>query len=1529
MVRYYLPTLMIFGWVVVGHGAEPADVAFTADLKISPDVVSGSEKLLIDGNVSTAATFEVGTTGEGTFTFSFIEPRPVQGVRFYQSSESYYSTAYIIEADTDGQGNFDTVLAEATEFPINQWVEHSWEPMAVHALRFRSVQGVSEGRRAHPVLAEFQILGMLQPDDVRVAGERGIAVPRLPQVREISRDTHLVIDGRQPAVLAPDEEAYQPAVEALMQGLAAAGVQAEKVSDIEAADPATRTVICLGSMLNNPLIERLYWNRYTFADALVPDVGQYLLHTVYDPYPYNGDNNIIIIGCSNSEGAMPGVRRLLEALDGQIMPYLVECGPIAPVSDEIAQRVASEQPDPTFLDLATNVNLYLKTGCDAYAQKAVRNMEIMADMYQPDGERYVPIGSSTMRKVPWPEETSSWAIQCAWDAFEYYPGITDQLRLDFTNAMLQYTRDLVSHVSGYSQIGTPNIQFYNHTTFPLIGVHFGARYFNRYYGLADMPEKLEKARVCLMTQSGMWRAFEDADAYLTYATEHSQIYSLAENEMHYFETGLINKYADYIVGTCDNQGLGSGFGDSSLSVWPPTFPPKVLPLALWWSRDGGYQWLMDHYMGTGWRNPYEQGVEPVRPDRFTGVNVFWIDPPIYDGIQAYPTYNEPFVKAEVPVEESFDKISFRENWEPDGQYMLLDGISRLYHLHYDGNSIITFVEGGEKWLLDHDYLTRNTTEHTMLSVLRDGRCEQLVPSLSGISAWADLPGFGYTDTYTRAYNGCDWHRQILWRRGGWFLVADTVTARDTGDYDLDLTWKTLDEEGNQRVVDGSNFLAERGITPPLTTDCTVIDDAEASGGKAVLMDRKSSQIVFGVDLPAGKYQLAIVGYGVDGSSDSLWVEVDSGAPQAFHMPQKSYSRSASDSALTTATPTVTLEGDELHRIAVSLRELPPMRVDRFIFQDAAGQSHVFEAHELPAPPEHSPTNVRSLHIKPATPVQAWVTNHVRAGISVPISILHQRHSSRLAAGDSVRLASLMYVNRPGKPRDLEPVQINSNLLAVQGSDPALVLLGEATIGELEATVRSGLMTTDSIMLSGLQELRMPGLTLAASTPIDLEMTLRDGKTMVRAPEGTAQLRLQIADDTRTFDLEGGEELIELTDVPTPTASITEFIAQTIASARDGHEETAAVLPEAKPIEPSWTALGQGDGVWRMRVADLRDGQGTRLFVCRGRSVYCLDANGNPLWSYDTNGIVRDVAFGDLRDTPGDEVIVGSADTYLYMLSSQGELLDRHQMRGTPWARSFGDNPYGVFGVLTGDITGDGRDDILVTMANFDLQALTADWELLWKYDHALHGSMQLSLEDTDGDGAADTIFVGNKYGSSVACDFAGTRRYQRYTSIGDVCYAVADLTGDGQMDVVTGSSTGDLIATRFADPSAFLWRLDNYGYAANRLRAADLNGDGAAEVILASGTGYVYVVDGSGQVLWQHRTGLCCNDVLVVEKAGVKTVVAADEAGEVVMIDAQGSELARLKTPSPPRLLTELSVGDDVKLAVALADGSVLACPLP
>ena len=138
-----------------------------------------------------------------------------------------------------------------------------------------------------------------------------------------------------------------------------------------------------------------------------------------------------------------------------------------------------------------------------------------------------------------------------------------------------------------------------------------------------------------------------------------------------------------------------------------------------------------------------------------------------------------------------------------------------------------------------------------------------------------------------------------------------------------------------------------------------------------------------------------------------------------------------------------------------------------------------------------------------------------------------------------------------------------------------------------------------------------------------------------------------------------------------------------------------------------------------------------------------------------------------------------------------------------------------------------------------------------------------------------------------------------------------------------------MIAAPFGQRTEPHWRFDNFGYPVNRLGAGDVNGDGVPEIILASGTGYLYVLDGSGKTAWQDRAGYCVNDAIIMGEGDEARIAYCDESGLVRIADGKGKTLRDIRPPSPPRLLASMSRDDGKQVLVALADGRLMAYPLP
>ena len=803
--------MMLLSLLLPALGAATAgegNLTFLGTLTTTPAIDETTRGALTDGNPATGLTFAVGTKGEATITYTFAAPRQVSGVRLLQAEKAYYCTAFRITADRDGAGKFETVLATvAKDAPFAAWWETRFPAVAARAIRFESLAGVSGGLRAHPILDELEILGPLRPEDEAALMKSGTRPTSVSSLKPLHLQTDLVRGGAAAcAIAAPAGAEYHALAARLAARLKELSGAEIPLADAGAAVPDARTVIALGQMLNNPLIERLYWNRYTLLDSLWPGPGGWGVQTVHNPYPWTAGRNVLLLGGSDAAGVSAAVDRFLAGLkpgrdlsveytlDVHLAPghdtkrvllsteYAGETVPAAPLT-EAAAKALVEGASGTLIDFYKAAVKYQATGERPYLDAARKILLSMCDTYE----------ANPSRDMTWPEETNSRFIFALWDAVEEAPAFTDADRLRITNMLLRFLHSLVQHTSDYGNLEKNETIIWNHTTFPLMGLYWGGRYFRRYYDSAFMETYLAKAAGAFRGQEKSWKPQCDADSYLTLTIGHTIEYCLAEGRRDFFTSGTIRRYADYLIGVCDNRGWAAGFGDSGVHR-SAAVPLAGVPYAFWFTRDPRYLGALNAISGGAWPNPYHTDVQPQPPADHLGARVFPLDRQVYDYTKTRAYYGEPSGPPNVPFEQAFDKVSFRAGLGPDDQYFLLDGYARGKHLHYDGNALLKWSEAGEDWLIDGDYLVRNTTEHNMISVIRDGRSTELVPVCAGLLHHADLPRHGFTETVVRDYNGADWRRAIFWRKGDWAVVLDRMVAVRPGDYRFDCVWKSFDRD---------------------------------------------------------------------------------------------------------------------------------------------------------------------------------------------------------------------------------------------------------------------------------------------------------------------------------------------------------------------------------------------------------------------------------------------------------------------------------------------------------------------------------------------------------------------------------------------------------------------------------------------------------------------------------------------------------------------------------------------------------------
>jgi outer membrane protein assembly factor BamB len=264
-----------------------------------------------------------------------------------------------------------------------------------------------------------------------------------------------------------------------------------------------------------------------------------------------------------------------------------------------------------------------------------------------------------------------------------------------------------------------------------------------------------------------------------------------------------------------------------------------------------------------------------------------------------------------------------------------------------------------------------------------------------------------------------------------------------------------------------------------------------------------------------------------------------------------------------------------------------------------------------------------------------------------------------------------------------------------------------------------------------------------------------------------------------------------------------------------------------------------------------DGKKEVFWLSKGGTAGCLDSQGQLVWRVFV-GDHMDYAAPVVADVNGDgriEVLFGAESGTLYCLDDVGQVLWRHQeagkMRGIPAVAPLGDGTvmriYACFG---GGV-----------MACFD-----QDGNVVWRFDTpGVKGERwsNVSAGDMDGDGRLEVVAATEDFQVIVRDAETGAEEW-RWKGKGKIdqtaSFALADFSGTGGLDIVTGDYSGHVYRLRDGEAVWTTQVAQGRGGVVQGPSVGDVDGDGALEVLVCARSNRLICLSEDGEEEWSFPT---------------------------------------------------------------------------
>jgi outer membrane protein assembly factor BamB len=1215
----------------------------------------------------------------------------------------------------------------------------------------------------------------------------------LRRVKRLYPKTDLVKDGKPLAtIVRPQEAAYLALAKQIQTTVKSlTGATLPIVIPEKVAERPRRNLILLGNLNNNEVIFKLYGFNYTPADDLYPGRGGYLFHSIHDPWG-TGSNALGILG-SDLDGVRSAADSFLQRLrKGRSLTvdrvFDVKFGPDAHKipglmnqpdldSEMEAAEEALKRGEHTGLwgRIGERGLLYGLTGNEVYAELYKRLVFRMYEHAMSDPDNYGGIWG-------FDADFALHKVMPGWDLVEESPCLSDQERLRISKILFEFITDCIPHVGN---MDVPHVR-HNHTTFAALGLYYSGVYYSKYYGSKEAQNWISLADKCFQLQARAFKPHEDCSGYQWLTHYHLTKYSLSKGDSTFFDNGCARKAADYAILTTDNLGYALPYGDNASPFgWWSELP--YLRASVCVMGDGRYQWMLNKKTTVESRyNAYEyhRNVHPVEPLDLDGMQTFPVDPLYYQSNDG---------ESHLPYKKTVDKVVFRDGFDADAQYLFLDGLSNGGHKHYDGNSISRITENQRIWLADCDYIKSLPKFHNGVLIFKNGQSSEIPPFVE-LEHAENFGQTGFSETTLRNYSGVDWHRNIIWNRGRYFLVVDEMEAKQEDDYSFRAVWQTL---GDVEIRDGGLAVEQNGeqfFITGLPGTTLKLEDDEVTGKNwaayehappvvrllqqiaDVHLRKRENYRYFNLlycsddEQPQrlGMTQLTAGCVRIDGMAEAVYAgvgdrrtveKIPSGpevAAAQFHLSPSVFS---------------VVDGTHLKWGGLGFESEQPISM-MYCVRSGAG-TIVASRRTLVS---------FALDGRTAVLVDGKATESQKSRGNIIFEISRGRHEFSLLTDEVKQLRKLaskpVKQKKPGTSRSLisrQRVKSLKPLWTYKGGGPFLSVKGANLSGDVQQEVIAGGAGGDVCAIRGgesLWKFKTNG-EVRSVWAADLE---NDGETEIIA--GSADTKVYVIDSRgkKRWDFE----------IP---------------------------LYYRKPM-------------LRTVFAGDIDGDGNLEVVAGAESwrYYAFTHDGKELWHQMT---VHSSTEGCAADIDGDgraEVLAGTEYHRWHCIDGSGDIRWSYHPATGPRTNS----------VAAGDVDGDGLKEVVFAGADTNIHTLRADGKLLWQFNTGDEVT-QVEVADLDGDGLDEVVACSMSFNVYVVKGDGKTQLWRR--DLGEVvrCISVADFNGDGKLEVAAGTEDG--VVYLLDNASGKVVGQHQMGGAILRLAAADVDGDSVDEVIASAASG--------------------------------------------------------------------------------------------